>query len=154
MMAGRPEEYTPEIAARICEAVSTGWALTKFCKSDDALPTAGTVFNWTRSHPDFGAAYEEAKLRRLDVWAEECEEIADDSGFDIVIDPVTMQPKVDGQAIARSKLRIQTKQWFMTKLKRDVYGDVQKQIVEGNLDSTLTHKADPALVEALKGKLR
>lgn len=43
---GRPSEYTPEIALKICEGLADGKSLREMCETDEDMPARGTIFRW------------------------------------------------------------------------------------------------------------
>jgi hypothetical protein len=45
--------YTPELGAAICRRVAAGESLRTICRSDPAMPTGKTVWNWARAHKEF-----------------------------------------------------------------------------------------------------
>jgi hypothetical protein len=47
MSAGRPSDYTPELATAICAEIALGYSLRTICKAE-SMPCVATVFNWPR----------------------------------------------------------------------------------------------------------
>lgn len=74
---GRPTTYTPELAAIICGRIAAGETLVAICKGR-GMPCVATVLGdaWM-ANPEFSAAYARAKKVRLDVMAEEIQQLAD-----------------------------------------------------------------------------
>lgn len=110
--AGRPQEYTQELADRICDELSEGKSLRTVCLQDD-MPSRTTVFRWLRVHEGFSDQYTRAKQEAADAMAEELLDIADDDKFDFL----------GPGAIARSRLRVDTRKFLMAKMKPKKYGD-------------------------------
>jgi len=73
---GRPSTYTEEIAAKICDRVAAGEYIHVIC-AEDGFPSHRTVRSWTKRHPEFKAAYEDAKQCKYERLMDECLEIAD-----------------------------------------------------------------------------
>jgi hypothetical protein len=69
-MAGRPTNYTAEIAAKICDRLAGGEPLEKICSSSDAMPDPSTVRRWRHAHTEFRLMYAHAREEAGDVWAE------------------------------------------------------------------------------------
>ena len=90
MPAGRPSDYTQELADVICEQLARGDSMRKVCKAD-GMPVMSTVFRWLRQWAEFRQQYEIAKDEAADVMVEEINEIADNSTNDLMI---TMAQKV------------------------------------------------------------
>lgn len=62
MPAGRPSDYTPEIARDICAMVaSTSKSMENICKSSDLFPDEKTAFRWMHNFPEFRQEYLAAK---------------------------------------------------------------------------------------------
>jgi hypothetical protein len=116
MGAGRPLEYKPEIADRICAEISTSSkSLRTICKPDD-MPDVSTVFRWMRQIEEFREQYARAKEEQADYMVEEMLEIADDGSKDDT-------PFTGANHVQRDKLRIDTRKWSASKLKPKKYGD-------------------------------
>lgn len=121
----RPSEYTQDIAIAICERIAQGDTLRRVCK-DPELPSRATVFRWLILHADFEQAYKVALGWRAESRADEIIEIADDSGDDYSIETSEDGPPIvvlNKEAIARSKVRIEARQWLMAKEAPRKYGD-------------------------------
>lgn len=113
--------YSEEVATRICEEIASGRSLTSICQ-DEGMPGKTAVFRWLPKYPEFRALYEQATADRTAALEEEILEIADASENDWV----TLENGrrvVDMEAVMRSRVRIDTRKWLMSKLKPDKYGD-------------------------------
>lgn len=134
---GRPTDYTPELAAKICAQLAMGKSVRTVCKSDD-MPSATTVFNWLGSRPDFVEQYTRAKEESADVLSEDMMDISDDATNDYMEalgDEGGIAYKLNGENIQRSKLRVETRKWLASKLKPKKYGD--KTAIVGPNDGPL-----------------
>lgn len=144
MPAGRPTDYTQELADTICERIADGESLRTIC-SEDGMPNKSTVFRWLAAHQDFATKYAHARDVQADLLVDEMTDIADDGSND------WMERKDDegenigwrenGEALRRSALRISTRQWIAEKLKPKKYGT--KVAVGGDKDM------DPIQTESL-----
>lgn len=131
---GRPTLYTPELAAEICRRLADGESLRKICEAE-AMPDESTVRLWVVEDRDgFYTHYTRARQAQALKWADEVVDIADDSTFDAKMTENGIV--VDGEAIARARLRVDTRKWILSKVLPKVYGD--KVIHEGNDDAPLT----------------
>lgn len=121
---GRPSEFTQEVADKICQELATGKSLRTVCAGEE-MPSLQTIFNWFGKHPQFVEQYARAKQESSDAMAEEILDIADDGTNDWM--KVKMGSKnVDipnKEVLQRSKLRVETRQWLMSKMKPKKYGD-------------------------------
>jgi hypothetical protein len=124
MPAGRPSLYSQELAARICEQLASGKSLRTVCKAD-GMPDMSTVFLWIQRHTEFSHQYARAKEEAADALAEEILDIADDGANDWIEtnDPDNPGYKANGEHIQRSRLRVDTRKWYASKLKPKKYGE-------------------------------
>lgn len=122
-LAGRPLEYTKEIGDIICERIAThSLGVKRLCAKYYDMPAETTIQRWRYRIPEFRLQYAQAKMIQADLLAEECLEIADDSSGDgrLTEDGKTM---IDGEFVARSRLRVDTRKWLASKLLPRQYGD-------------------------------
>ena len=120
---GRPTDYNPEIAARICELVATTThGLKKLTVLNPELPHMDTIYVWRYRHKEFAEQYAEAKRKQADLLAEEIINIADDGLNDTYIND-DGKVMVDHDVVQRSRLRIDTRKWIACKLLPKVYGE-------------------------------
>jgi len=143
-------ELTPELANAICEAIATTpRGLDYICKNNDSFPSAATVHRMLNENKDFCESYLRARERQADLIFDECLEIADEAGAEVVVDEKTGGLKVDGEIIQRAKLRVDTRMRMAGKLSTKKYGEstqVKHADAHGNkLDAT-------ALLAALDGR--
>jgi hypothetical protein len=72
---GRQSKYTPEIAAEICQRLSTGEPLRQICRSQ-GIPEWRTIYDWVARDPLFAAQVARAREEGYDAMAEETLDIA------------------------------------------------------------------------------
>jgi len=122
---GRPSEYTDEIANSICEQLVEGISLRTICKAE-SMPSISSVFNWFQKFPAFLEQYARAKEIQAEGFAEELMDIADDGTNDFVEredKKGNVRVMLDQENILRSKLRVDTRKWVVSKLLSKKYGD-------------------------------
>ena len=73
------------------------------------MPPPSTVLFWCTKEPSFAEAYNRARETMADVLFDQCLAIADDTSKDIVQNAITGEVTVNHAAIARAKLRIDTR---------------------------------------------
>jgi hypothetical protein len=154
MPAGRPSDYTPQLASRICERLSGGESLRAIC-GEEAMPDKATVLRWLPKHEEFRDQYARARELQAEHWAEEILEIADDGAKDSYQDSDGNE-RVDHEVVARSRLRVDSRKWLMSKLAPKKYGDRQGVELTGK-DGGPIETADTAprdLARAVLGILR
>lgn len=122
-MAGRTT-YTKKIADQICALLAQGISLRTICKRND-MPGLETVFGWLRKNASFSEQYARAKEEASDALIEEMLDIADDGANDWMEthDPENPGWKFNHEHVQRSKLRVDTRKWYASKLKPKKYGD-------------------------------
>ena len=129
-VGGRPTDYTPELAAIICSKLASGESMRTVCKSDD-MPSRTTLFLWISKHETFSNQYAIAKQEAAEALAEEMFDIADDGSNDWMEqhskDAGLAAYKVNGESIQRSRLRVDVRKWYISKIKPKKYGDTIQQ---------------------------
>src|SRR4051812_28321238 len=121
---GRPPKFNPEIGNEVCELIACGWSLRK-ASAARGIPHE-TVLRWAVRYPDFRHQYAQARALRVDWMTEEMLDIADDATNDWALDKEGNPKKVDREAVLRSKLRLETRQWLATRLDPQQWGDRQR----------------------------
>lgn len=139
MPAGRPSEYTEEAGTIICLRLAEGESLRSVCR-DDAMPDKTTVLRWLARYPEFRIQYAQAKVDGAEALAEELFEIADDGTNDWMeltdSDDNPYGYKANGEHIQRSKLRIDTRKWYLSKIMPKKYGDRIQTEHSGSINMT------------------
>lgn len=132
MRVGRPSDYNEEITAIICARMADGESVRSIC-SDDDMPSKVTVFRWLGKHEEFRNQYAKACEARSELIADEILDIADDGTNDYVEkrneNGEVVGYTTNGEAIQRSRLRVDTRKWLLGKLQPKKYGD--RTILEG-----------------------
>ena len=137
---GRPSLYTPELANEICDRLASGRSLNAICKMDD-MPDITTVMKWLQKSEQGDERftglieiYLRAREAQADVIFDECLEIADQNNADMTFDRETGEIKVNGDAIQRAKLRIDTRMRMAGKLKPKKYGERIIQDIDAKVE--------------------
>lgn len=123
---GRPSLYTPEIAAEICTRLADGETLRSICRADH-MPDERTVRGWALdAKSEFFPHYKKARLLGYHGMADDLVDIADDGTNDYVErerQDGTKHVVFDGEHVQRSRLRVDTRKWLLSKALPKVYGD-------------------------------
>lgn len=112
---------TDALLATIFERVANGESLNKIC-TEPGMPSRKSFYEWVGEDETVLRRYEFAMLMRADTYAEETIDIADDSSDD-------WKEGKDGNLIPdydvvqRSKLRVDARKWYASKLAPKKYGD-------------------------------
>ena len=106
MPGGRPTLYSEELASKICAELASGKSLRTVC-NQEGMPSRTSVFLWMSQYPAFSNQYAEAKEQSAEALAEEMFDIAD----------------AEGEEIQRSKLKVDVRKWYLSKIKPKKYGE-------------------------------
>lgn len=90
------------------------------------MPHRSSVYQWLRKNAAFADLYTQARELLVEHWADEMLEISDDGTTDYAIKKGrngTEYEAVDQEHIQRSRLRVDTRKWLMSKLQPRKYGD-------------------------------
>lgn len=117
---GRPTIYSSELIGVICSRMACGESMRTICK-DEAMPVMSTVFRWLGEKPEFKEQYAKAMEQRAEYLFEEIIAIADDGQNDTY--SVDGQEKTNTDVIARSRLRVDTRKWMLSKMLPKRFGD-------------------------------
>ena len=123
---GRPTDYTLEVVSDICARIADGQSLREIALSDD-MPAKATIFLWLAKHKEFSDQYAHAKEAQALHMADEILDIADDASNDwmerLGEDGQSLGWKENGEAMQRSRLRVDSRKWLLSKLLPKKYGD-------------------------------
>lgn len=118
--------YSREHAEYLCNLIAEGMGAKAAAKALGI--SSSTFFLWLRRHEEFRKMYIEAKQISLSIMAEDIVDISDNDAKDITIvrdekGMPTGQIEINHENIQRSKLRVDTRKWLLSKLVPDKYGD-------------------------------
>lgn len=135
---GRPSIFTQEIADTICERLMHGETLRQIVL-DEAMPHRATVHRWLATNETFRDQYAQAREYQADTIFDEMFDIADDGTNDWMLrkqgeDDIEV---VNHEHIQRSRLRIDTRKWALSRMAPKKYGDKIETTLKGDADSPL-----------------
>ena len=107
--AGRPTDYTEDLADEICSRISEGRSVHSICKDKD-MPSRPTFYKWLADHDQFLNKYNAATEQRADFHFDEMLDIADS------VEPETAE-------VSKAKLQIDTRKWIVARMRPRKYGD-------------------------------
>ena len=125
-LGGRPTRYTKALGLAVCTHIANGLSLRAIGELP-GMPAKTTVLEWALDDREgFRTIYMRARSLQLESEADEIVEIADDGKNDY-----QERKKRNGEPgyffdkdhIERSKLRVATRQWRLTKLDTKKYGE-------------------------------
>lgn len=123
---GRPSDYTPGVANIICGRLAEGESLRAICETEE-LPDKSTVFRWLSAHQDFRDQYARAREIQAETLVDEILEISDDARNDWMErngdEGEAVGWRLNAEHVQRSRLRVDSRKWFASKVAPKKYGD-------------------------------
>lgn len=111
--------FDQDKADAICVLLAAGASLRKASASQGVAHSS--VLEWEDNIPAFADQYTRARARGYRVMADEIIEISDDSSGDVI--DTDNGPKADSEFAARSRLRVDSRKWMLSKMLPKLYGD-------------------------------
>lgn len=107
----------------VCSGIAIGKSARAMCI--EVGISQKTLWSWLARDEEFGKQYARAKEIGLDYMAEEMLEIADDGSNDWMDenDPDNPGYSLRGEHVQRSRLRVDARKWYLSKLAPKKYGD-------------------------------
>lgn len=123
---GRPTIYSKELGDLICERLAKGESLRHICL-DSKMPDASSVHRWVLSgdFEEFYKQYARAREIQAENMFDEILDISDDGTNDFMTitkgdDTYNVE---DREVTNRSKLRVDTRKWYLSKVLPKKFGD-------------------------------
>ena len=131
---GRPTKLTKELAEQIFAYMAQGYSLRQIEKQP-GMPHKSTIIEWSvKIDHWFPEQYQRAMELRAEHYFDETLDIADDGSNDWMIRESkngTEYETFNNEHFQRSKLRIETRKWHLSKLMPKKYGDKIQQEITG-----------------------
>jgi hypothetical protein len=138
---GRPSSKTEDRANAIIDRIAEGESLRGICR-DEEMPTVGTFLKWVAEDTILMKQYARAMELRAEVVFDEMQEIADDATNDFMDkqnqDGSIGDKALNAEHIQRSKLRIDTRKWILSRMNPKKYGDNSKLLLGNDPENPLT----------------
>lgn len=122
---GRPSLYSEKLVSKIMARISRGESVCSITKDKD-MPGHQTFWLWMGRYPEFAEKYTRAREQACEAIADEMFGIADDGQNDYmekVLNNGDTVEVVNQEHIQRSRLRIDQRKWFLSKIAPKKYGD-------------------------------
>jgi len=146
---GGQTRYTPQVARAVLLQLSMGRSLSSICKQD-GMPGTVAVHSWVVDDKDgFADRYKDARRVGYLLKADEVMDIGDDGSNDWMerTNPDNPGWQINGEAIARSRLRCDNIKWMLPKVLPDEFGD------KTSIDLTIKDESrtdDELVIELMK----
>lgn len=126
-MAGRPSSYNEIIADSICDELASGRSLIQITADPD-YPSEKTVYLWLDRYPEFLQKYARARELQAEHYAAEIIALADTpvEARKVVIKPDGTEEITIGDAVDRTRVQIDARKWYASKLAPKKYGDFKQ----------------------------
>jgi hypothetical protein len=141
-MTGRPTSFKQSTGDEICKRLAEGESLRGICR-DDHMPAASTVFGWLAGSDEklrpFMEQYARAREAQADNLVDEILEISDDGTNDWMERRSEAEKGagvesgwvLNGEHVQRSRLRVDSRKWFASKVYPKKYADKIQQEISG-----------------------
>jgi hypothetical protein len=116
--------YSAKVAQEFCSRIAEGRSVRSVCKDAD-MPSKSTIFVWLDEQENFQKLYALAQEERAEAMFDDMLEIADDGSNDtrMVGREGEEREVTDHEVVARSTLRVRTRQWALARMAPKKYGD-------------------------------
>ena len=142
--------FSKQLVDEICDRISKGETLTKICSTikdhNGNRVLTFDVIRWLRSdqkrYKEFQVDYKEARQIQYEIMADQIFDICDDNSKDFVeATDRNGEPymKFDNEHYQRSRLRVDTRKWFLSKVLPKIYGDKVHVDQSGTVEHTHQH---------------
>jgi predicted DNA-binding protein YlxM (UPF0122 family) len=125
-----------EVFEAICKEIETSsLGLKHICKNHNVARS--TVTDYIRENKEAADRYARAKEMQMDYLAEEILDISDDGSNDLmtIVKGDEVYEQENKEVVNRSKLRVDSRKWLMSKLAPKKYGDKLETTIKGDADA-------------------
>ena len=113
--------FNQDKADLICIGLEEGLSLRKAAES--VGESARTVLNWTKANPEFLTQYTRAREIGYLQLADAILNISDEIEIEAKYDGDDVRLELNATAVARNRLRVDTRKWMLSKMLPKIYGD-------------------------------
>lgn len=108
-------------ADAVCALLEDGKSLRAACRDLELSPP--TILLWARENKAFSEQYTRAREAGYKLLADEMLDIADEKDVQVRYDGEDMTLDLSATAVARNRLRVDTRKWMLSKMLPKIYGD-------------------------------
>ncbi len=105
--------------------------MEKTCRTIKDAPTPAAVLMWVEKYPEFGKDYARARETGYKLLADEIIAISDESCVETKYEGEEVKLVLDATAVARNRLRVDTRKWMLSKMLPKTFGDKTTQEITG-----------------------
>jgi hypothetical protein len=125
--------FDQEKADEVCIELEDGASLRKAAAT--VGESARTILNWTKSNPEFLTQYTRAREIGYLQLADAILNISDEVDVEAKYDGDDVRLELNATAVARNRLRVDTRKWMLSKMLPKIYGD--KLELSGDSDNPI-----------------
>lgn len=114
--------FNQQIADAVCTLLAEGKSLRAACREVEGAKIQ-TILDWTVAEGAFAGQYAQARARAYAMLADEIVEISDETEVAATYKDEAVTLGLDATAVARNRLRVDTRKWMLSKMLPKVYGD-------------------------------
>ena len=135
-------------ADAVCDLIRDGKSLRAACRELELAPS--TILLWSKENKEFSEQYARAREVGYKLLADEIIDIADEKEVQVRYDGEDTILDLSPTAIARNRLRVDTRKWMLSKMLPKIYGD--KLELSGDKENPLQTVTRIELVPMRDGK--
>jgi len=113
--------FDQEKADEVCIELEDGASLRAAAAT--VGESARTILNWTKSNPEFLTQYTRAREIGYLQLADAILNISDEVDVEAKYDGDDVRLELNATAVARNRLRVDTRKWMLSKMLPKIYGD-------------------------------
>ena len=137
-------------ADAVCDLILDGKSLRAACRELELAPS--TILLWSKENKEFSEQYARAREVGYKLLADEIIDIADEKEVQVRYDGEDTILDLSPTAIARNRLRVDTRKWMLSKMLPKIYGDKLEMKHSGSIDSISDEELDAKIKAALNGQ--
>lgn len=134
---GAPKKYTDDHFMALFAQMADGKSLRSIC-AQDGMPHKKTVFERLAADPELKAKYMLAREMQAEALFDELLDIADDGSNDYH-ENAKGEIVLNSEHISRSRLRVDTRKWSISKILPNRFGDKLDVTSDGETINAPTH---------------
>lgn len=113
--------FSQEVADNVLSLLAEGKSLRK--AAEESGVSAQSVLRWVEANPEFAEQYTHTRARAYQMLADEIIEISDEVEVEATYKGDDVKLDMSASAVARNRLRVDTRKWMLAKMLPKVYGD-------------------------------
>ena len=106
----------------VCQSVRDGLSVRKAAELHGV--TFSRILEWASESQEFGEQYKQARLAQFEHWEQDILQISDETQTGVITRDTPQGMTVESRdMIEHRKLRVSTRQWLLSKLRPEKFGD-------------------------------